>query len=72
VIGTIVLEFLLAVMVKCYIGSLREKNSEFDYKIVDDEGNKMSLQEKRDTDNAKIQEKYSKKREEMKQKYGYN
>ncbi len=36
VIGTIALEFLLAVLVKCYIGSLREKNSEFDYKIVDD------------------------------------
>lgn len=62
-IGTIALELLLAVMVKCYIGSLREKNSEFDYKIVDDEGNRMSLQEKRDNDNAKIQEKYSKKRE---------
>jgi hypothetical protein len=72
VIGTIVVEFLLAVMVKCYIGSLREKNSEFDYKIVDDEGNKMSLQEKRENDNAKIQDKYAKKREEMHQKYGYN
>lgn len=32
----------------------------------------MSLQEKRQNDNAKIQEKYSKKREEMHQKYGYN
>lgn len=71
VIGTIVVEFMLAVLVKCYIGSLRNKNSAYDYKIVDDEGNKMSLQEKRDTDNAKIQEKYSKKREEMHQKYGY-
>lgn len=71
VIGTIVVEGMLAVLVKCYIGSLRNKNSAYDYKIVDDEGNKMSLQEKRANDNAKIQEKYSKKREEMHQKYGY-
>lgn len=71
VIGTIAVEFLLAVLVKCYIGSLREKNSAYDYKVVDEEGNKMSLQEKRNNDNAKIQEKYNKKREEMHQKYGY-
>jgi hypothetical protein len=62
VIGTIVVEFLLAVFVKCYIGSLRNTNAAYDYKIVDDEGNKLSLQEKRQNDNAKIQEKYSKKR----------
>jgi hypothetical protein len=71
VIGTIAVEFLLAVLVKCYIGSLREKNSAYDYRVVDEEGNKMSLQEKRNNDSAKIQEKYSKKREEMHQKYGY-
>jgi hypothetical protein len=71
VVGTIVIEFLLAVLVKCYIGSLRDKNAAYDYKVVDDEGNKLSLQEKRNNDNAKIQEKYSKKREEMHQKYGY-
>lgn len=54
VIGTIVVEFLLAVFVKCYIGSLRSSNSAYDYKAVDEEGNRMSLQEKRDNDNAKI------------------
>ena len=70
IIGTLVVEFLLALFTKCYIGSLRETNSAYDYKIVDDEGNKLSLQEKRQNDTEKIQEKYSKKREEMRQKYG--
>jgi hypothetical protein len=50
VIGTIVVEFLLIVFTKCYIGSLREKNSVYDYKPVDSEGNKISLQEKQKKD----------------------
>ena len=44
VVGTIVVEFLLIVFTKCYIGSLREKNSVYDYKPVDSEGNRISLQ----------------------------
>jgi hypothetical protein len=71
IIGTLVVEALLALFVKCYIGSLKNSNSAYDYKIVDDEGNKMSLQQKQTNDNQKIQEKYTKKREEMHQKYGY-
>lgn len=63
VIGTIVVEFLLILLTKCYIGSLKEKNSAYDYKPVDSEGNKISLQEKQQKDEQKIHEKYSKKRE---------
>jgi len=41
--------------VKCYIGSLRNRNNEYDYKIVDDEGNKLTIEEKKINDNKKIQ-----------------
>ena len=44
IIGTLVVELLLILLVKCYIGSLKNSNSEYDYKVVDEEGNKMSLQ----------------------------
>lgn len=70
ILGTLAVELLLALTVKCYIGSLKESNSVYDYKAVDEEGNKMSLKEKQLSDNQKIQEKYAKKREEMHQKYG--
>ena len=53
----------------CYIGSLRNRNDEFDYKFVDEDGNKMSLQEKREHDKIGVSEKYSNKREEMMNKY---
>ena len=43
VVGTLVVELLMIFFVKCYIGSLRERNSEFDYKFVDDEGNKLTV-----------------------------
>jgi hypothetical protein len=56
--------------VKCYIGSLREKNSEYDYKFVDTEGNKLTVDQKQMADRKNIEEKYSKKREEMYEKYG--
>ncbi len=36
VVGTIAVELFLVLFVKCYIGSLRERNSEYDYKFVDD------------------------------------
>lgn len=70
VIGTLAVEALLVCFVKCYIGSLRERNNEYDYKIVDDEGNKLTIAEKQMNDTKAIQDKYAKKREEMNQKYG--
>lgn len=36
IIGTLVVELLLALTVKCYIGSLKESNSVYDYKTVDE------------------------------------
>ena len=71
-IGTLVVELLLILFVKCYIGSLRNRNNDYDYKIVDNEGKKITVEEKQLNDTKKIQEKYSKKREELNQKYGRN
>lgn len=36
VVATLIVELLMIFFVKCYIGSLRERNAEFDYKFVDD------------------------------------
>ena len=44
IIGTLAVELVLILFVKCYIGSLRSNNNEYDYKVVDEEGHKMSLQ----------------------------
>lgn len=33
-IGSLALEALLMVLVYCYIGSLRDRNQEFDYKML--------------------------------------
>ena len=41
--------------VKCYIGSLREKNNEFDYKYIDSEGQKLTLDQR----NQQIKEQVS-------------
>ena len=72
VVGTLVVELLLIIFVKCYIGSLRQRNAEYDYKFIDDDGNKISLQEKQNNDRTAIQDKYAQKREQMRQKYGRN
>lgn len=71
VVGTLVVQLVLILFVKCYIGSLREKNREYDYKFVDDEGNKLTVEQKQLKDKDVIHEKYSKKREEMREKYGW-
>jgi uncharacterized membrane protein YjgN (DUF898 family) len=62
VIGTLVIELLLIMFVYCYIGSLRNTNQEYDYRIVDSEGKKFTVEEKQQNDKNKIQEKYAKKR----------
>ena len=62
VVAALVVELLLIIFTKCYIGSLKENNSEYDYKFVDDDGNKMSLQEKQNHDREVIRDKYQQKR----------
>ena len=59
VLGTLVVQLLMIVCVKCYIGSLRERNAEYDYKPVDSDGNKVSLQEKQNSDKQAIHDKYA-------------
>jgi uncharacterized membrane protein YjgN (DUF898 family) len=46
VVGTLAVELAMMVCVKCYIGSLRERNNDYDYKFVDDEGNKLTVGQK--------------------------
>ena len=53
----------------CYIGSLRNRNNAFDYKFLDDDGNKMTLDEKHALDKEKVSEKYEQKRRELAGKY---
>lgn len=36
--------------VYCYIGSLRNRNFEFDYKFLDEDGNKMTVDQKHEYD----------------------
>ena len=64
------IELLLIIFVYCYIGSLKNSNSEYDYKVLDEEGNKMTIEEKREKDVHVVHEKYEVKRQEMKAKYG--
>jgi len=49
--------------VYCYIGSIRNRNFEFDYKFLDEDGNKMTLDQKNQYDREKVSEKYNQKRE---------
>lgn len=41
-------------LVYCYIGSLRNRNFEFDYKFLDEAGNKLTLDQKNEMDKDKI------------------
>jgi hypothetical protein len=70
VVATLVVELLMILFVKCYIGSLRERNSDYDYKFTDDEGNKLTVDQKQLNDRQAVKDKYAQKREEMAQKYG--
>lgn len=42
-LGVMALEMLF---VKCYIGSLRDQNSYYDYKFVDSSGEKLTLDQR--------------------------
>ena len=72
VVATLAVQLFLIIFVKCYIGSLKDRNAEYDYKFIDDGGNKISLQEKQRRDEDVIHDKYAQKREDMRQKYGRN
>lgn len=62
-VGTLLVMLLEMSFVYCYIGSLRNRNFEFDYKFLDEDGNKMTVEEKKAYDKEKITEKYDKKRQ---------
>ena len=49
-IGSLVIMLLMMMFVKCYIGSLRNRNFDFDYKFLDEDGNKLTIQEKQALD----------------------
>lgn len=68
-IGTLAIILLEMMLVKCYIGSLRNNNAEFDYKFLDEGGNKLTLDQKNQLDQEKIQDKYDQKRKELYEKY---
>ena len=72
IIATIAIEGVIVVFTKCYIGSLKDNNNEYDYHHVDEQGNRMTVNQKNMTDKQRIEEKYTQKREEMRQKYGKN
>jgi hypothetical protein len=40
--------------VYCYIGSLRNRNFEYDYRVVDSEGMKMTVNDKQKKDEQKV------------------
>lgn len=46
----------------CYIGSIRNRNFEYDYKFLDDSGNQLTVEEKNALDKEKVNEKYDLKR----------
>ena len=55
----------LLVLTQCYIRSVKEKNFYYDYRVLDDDGKKISLSEKAENDKRKIEGKYNTKREEL-------
>jgi hypothetical protein len=55
--------------VKCYIGSLRDKNNYYDYKFIDSTGDKLTLDERNKQIKEQTGEKWSKKKEELNNKY---
>lgn len=49
-VGSIAIMFFEIAFTYCYIGSLRNRNFEFDYKFLDEDGNKMTVDEKKNYD----------------------
>ena len=61
-VGTLALMLFEMLFVYCYIGSLRNRNFEFDYKFLDEDGRKMTIEQKQTYDREKVAEKYDQKR----------
>jgi KaiC/GvpD/RAD55 family RecA-like ATPase len=60
--------FMMA-LTHCYISSLKNRNLAYDYKVLDEEGRKITINEKNRRDADKVSAKYDVKREEMMNKY---
>ena len=68
-VGTLLVMMLEMMFTYCYIGSLRNRNNAFDYKFLDSDGNKLTLDEKHAQNKAIISDKYDQKRRELAEKY---
>ena len=68
-IGSLVIMVVMMMFTYCYIGSLRNRNFEYDYKFLDESGNQLTVEEKKALDQEKVNEKYDLKRKELEQKY---
>lgn len=72
VLGSLLAIFLMIALTHCYITSVKNRNFAYDYKILDEDGRKLTVDEKVQRDSEKVKAKYDQKREEMYQKYsGY-
>lgn len=54
---------------KCYIGSLKDKNNYYDYKYVDSSGEKLTIDQRNKQIKEQVGEKWSQRREELANKY---
>lgn len=68
-LGTLGIMLLDILFTYCYIGSLRNQNNVFDYKFLQEDGSKMTLEQKQAYDREKVSEKYDQKRKELAEKY---
>ena len=63
VLGSLVMQFVMAALTHCYIKSLKNRNFAYDYRIVDENGVKISLQEKNRRDADRVAAKTDMKRQ---------
>jgi hypothetical protein len=72
VLGSLCIMIVMVGLTQCYISSLKNRNFAYDYKVLDEDGRKITVDEKIRRDTQKVEGKYEKKREEMYDKYaGY-
>ena len=68
-VGTLLLMLLEIMFTYCYIGSLRNRNFDYDYKFLNEDGEKLTLEQKQAQDRVKVSEKTDQKRRELAEKY---
>ena len=68
-VGTLLLMLLEIMFTYCYIGSLRNRNFDYDYKFLNEDGEKLTLEQKQAQDREKVSEKTDQKRRELAEKY---